>query len=330
MKKYLFALALVVILLVATASLASANGGPHGGYTATTDACAGCHRAHTAVGPGLLVETSTQALCLSCHGAAGSGADTNVVDGVYVQGRNAVDTTGDPNTANNGNLLGGGFTNYKLAATTSTHLSDGTALLAWGNGVDRGATATLGAGNGLDCASCHDPHGSTNYRILRTTVNALPVVVAQVDEDTAKPCVGPGCLKDYDTEQWGAGQSQLCAACHSSYHRVNAGQGSTLDGTTYTHRVDMQWDAAFAGAANPESAGMGGYTLPLALTNNPAAGDGVVVCQTCHLPHGTSSAMTGFAAGTYDPAGATGPIPSGDSALLRIDNRGVCEVCHQK
>lgn len=313
MRKYIFALLVAVALILVLAGAASANGGPHGGYTATTDACAGCHRAHTAVGPKLLVQTSTFALCTSCHGNSGTGADSNVIDGIWLEGRNATDTTGDANTAINANLLGGGFTNYKLVATTSNHDVAGTVLNAWGNGVNRGVSATLGAGNELDCASCHDPHGSGNYRIINATVNGVAVSVQQVDE---------GVAKDYDTEQWGTGQSSFCAACHNSYHKTLAGQGSTLDNGTYTHRIDM------ANAPAVETVGFGGYTLPLGETGTQNR----VVCQTCHLPHGTSAAMSGFASGTYDPdgAGPMGPVPAGDSSLLRIDNRGVCEVCHQK
>jgi hypothetical protein len=71
------------------------------------------------------------------------------------------------------------------------------------------------------------------------------------------------------------------------------------------------------GNVNPETAGFQGYTLPLA---NSGQGD-QVVCTTCHLPHGTSAAQ--------DINSASANI-TGDSSLLRIDNRGVCEVCHQK
>jgi len=66
---------------------ALADGGPHvaatnsgvGGLTA--DSCAGCHRAHTAQGALLLVQDQST-LCLACHGATGTGATTNVENGV--------------------------------------------------------------------------------------------------------------------------------------------------------------------------------------------------------------------------------------------------------
>ncbi|MFQ5575740.1 MAG: cytochrome c3 family protein [Anaerolineae bacterium] len=308
MKKLLLITTLALVLVLAVVGMASANGGPHGGYTATTDACAGCHRAHTATGPKLLIETSTYALCISCHGNAGSGANTNVEDGYYLASRDdaaANGNVGAANTPDNSALLGGGFVNYGGNAVTSSHDPSGATDLAWGNGVARGSTAALAAGN-LTCASCHDPHGSANYRIIKATVNGNAVAVAQVDE---------GAAKDYDTEQWGTGQSNVCAACHDDYHKTAVGQGSILDGASYTHRIDMGY--SYGGNNNPETVGMGGYTLPLAETGT----NNTVACQTCHLPHGTASTMAGFASG----AG-----PAADSALLRLDNRGVCEVCHQK
>ena len=215
-------------------------------------------------------------------------------------------------------MLGGGFTNTAGLAVTSSHDPTGAETQAWGDGSNRGVLGAAMA-NSLTCASCHDPHGSTNYRIMKTTVNGNAVAMALVDEGAAN--------KDYDTEQWGTGQSSICAACHTAYHQTAAGQGSTLDAGTYTHRVDMAWNTAFAGAVNPETVGMGGFTLPLAETGV----NDLVVCQTCHMPHGSSSAMTGFADGGPTGAGVVpGNTTATDSALLRLDNRGTCEVCHQK
>ncbi len=320
MKKWIWILVLVFALTLVVVVPVSANGGPHGGYNATTDACAGCHRAHTATGPKLLVASSTYALCITCHGAAGSGANTNVEDGIYLSSRDDSLFNGDvgaANTPDNASLLGGGFVNYGGQPVTSTHDPTGSTAAAWGNGVARGSTANLADGN-LTCASCHDPHGSNNYRIIKETINGVAVTVSQVDE---------GAAKDYDTEQWPANVSNVCKACHTSYHVTRAGSGhdNTDNGTgnadygadisTYAHRIDMPF--TYGSNQNPETTGFNGYTLPLA---DSAGGQYLVVCQTCHLPHGTSAQMTNAA---LDPN-------TNDSALLRLDNRGVCEVCHQK
>ncbi len=303
MKKLLLVAIVTLALALAMAGVAFADGGPHGGYTATTDACAGCHRAHTASGPRLLIDVSTYDLCMACHGSTGAGANTNVDDGVYLATRD--DAASDENwgavNADTNILLGGGFAFYDGAAVSSLHTSDGSDVAAWGNGGGRGTTTDLA--EALSCASCHDPHGSPNYRIMNETINGYAVVAALVDEGMAN--------KDYDTEQWGAGTSSICAACHGDYHLVAAGQGSILDNGTYTHRIDMAYN--YGGNNNPETVGLAGNFLPLAEVDQ-------VVCMTCHLPHGTAATMTGL---------ATGPN-TGDSDLLRLDNRGVCEVCHQK
>jgi predicted CXXCH cytochrome family protein len=321
-KRVLIVIVVGLILAFATTGLALANGGPHGGFTATTDACAGCHRAHTATGPNLLMVSSGYDLCITCHGSTGSGANTNVDDGYYLSSRDDDGGNydhGAANTPDNAHLLGGGFVNYQGAAVTSIHSPDSAEIAAWGNGVARGSLADIT--EPLNCASCHDPHGSPNYRIINEVVNGVSVSVAQVDEGDAN--------KDYDTEQWGAGTSSLCAACHGAYHVTRSGSGSDNrdnsmgnddyggDISTFAHRIDMPY--TFGANQNPETVGMGGYYLPLAESDQ-------VVCMTCHLPHGTSTTMVGNA----DNGGLPGETSATDSALLRIDNRGVCEVCHQK
>jgi predicted CXXCH cytochrome family protein len=323
-KRVLLVIVAGLILAFGATGLALANGGPHGGYTATTDACAGCHRAHTATGPNLLMVPSGYDLCISCHGATGTGANTNVDDGYYLSSRDDVGGDydhGAANTPNYASLLGGGFVNYRGLVVTSIHSPNSQEIAAWGNRVARGSLANLS--EALNCASCHDPHGSPNYRIINAQINGVNVSVAQVDE---------GAAKDYDTEQWGAGMSAICAACHGAYHvtRPDSGSFNRDDGagnvdyggdiSTFAHRVDMPYN--FGGNQNPETVGLSGYTLPLAESGTANR----VVCMTCHLPHGTSASM----AGNADLGGLPGETSATDSALLRIDNRGVCEVCHQK
>lgn len=193
MKKLLLALALGVLLVLAIAATATADNGPHGGFAATTDACASCHRLHSAkYGSNALLIMDPEALCLSCHD--GSGAGTDVVDGVYMQsGSDAF--TGVPGShvegADGASLFAGGFTNALMATTwsgatttnpafdavskntTSTHGMSagatwqlGVAGTVWGSG----ANGTVGNGGTwvLECTSCHDPHGNAGYTNLTT------------------------------------------------------------------------------------------------------------------------------------------------------------------
>jgi len=291
----------VLLLLSAMGGAASANGGPHTGYTTSNGECVWCHRANSAIGSQSLVVQNPTTLCLSCHGA-GLGANTNVVDGVYLSSRD--DAAGNANigaahTPDGASLLGGGFVTYQGKPVTSKHDVMGDWTTAWGNGGVRGETSLLDSP--LTCISCHDPHGSDNYRLLRESINGRLVRVEAVDEGNAK---------DYDTEQWGAGTDTLCLACHEAYNVTTPGSGSDpalVASGGYAHRVGMPYN--YNGNANPETEGFNGYHLPLAESGN---GD-LVVCMTCHLPHGTAAQMSN----------------GGDSHLLRLDNDAVCQVCHQ-
>ena len=160
--------------LATWATPASANAGPHGGYTLTTSACAGCHRAHTAEAANLLKTDSVYSLCTSCHGGLVS---TDVVHGV-LQGA----TNTDGSTPRK--LNGGGFVQQDGANVTSRHKVEEVPI----NGTPFvGDTAAFGSQNGdgtptgdvgtgvvgtLECTSCHNPHGSTNYRILNDSSGA--------------------------------------------------------------------------------------------------------------------------------------------------------------
>ncbi len=197
-----------------------ADGGPHvasansGVSTLTTDGCAGCHRAHTAQGSNLLAASDEEALCLSCHGAAGTGATTDVESGVQYTLAN--DGTGTEPVL--GALRDGGFVEARIdsadparltyltshgptpalsnhakvavlaagQAVTSAHLDlDGAGGVvatgvAWGNidgtpGVTFDATDNPGGTvDGMTCTSCHNPHGNGNYRILNPIPEADP------------------------------------------------------------------------------------------------------------------------------------------------------------
>ncbi len=281
---------------------AQADNGPHGVYAADTDACAGCHRTHTASNPTLLVAAGS-ALCYTCHGSAATGADTNVTDGIYLE-RDATAETPAEGVLNRG-LKGGGFTNvlmdtnqdgtFTSRPVTSAHDNDHP--IAWGNGaVGSGPGAS---GFALTCLSCHDPHGNGNYRSLKPIPDGsgAPTPVYVLDEaPKTYTVVSP--VNDYLGENYGNRAAELtswCSQCHTRYN-APAGSGHISSGDpifTYRHATDS------------------------------------VPCVRCHVAHGT-------AAVTADPAGVNVLYPDGSAAatdaerssLLRLDDRRVCYGCH--
>ncbi len=142
--------------------------------------------------------------CNACHGDAAPGASTNVASGVFDSGPSAASTVTTPNASGangvtdggvsvattyqtdstfNAPLNGGGFnrmpdpyawqtsTSVSYKATSSAHKMDVTGPL-WGAGA---SPQTFGGTVGLTCTDCHDPHGQSNYRLLKASVNGVTV-----------------------------------------------------------------------------------------------------------------------------------------------------------
>ena len=423
------AIVLIALALVAIPSVALGNYAIHGNYVTDTDACAGCHRAHTSVSTitwadadtagvnhsALLVTSATEMwqFCYACHDATSQGADTNVQTGIY-EGTL-------PGNQQFGILNGGGFDSLDQTPTTSTHMYKGSGWGAYGGGyfgtganfaadysnAGQGVDAFMtGTGNEIkmDCATCHDPHGSPNYRILKTVVNGNTVgqYVPTADPDNPDPdgfvsSVEPGWpingfrlhtqypayQPSYTTAMYAKGYDMLvadgsastginatkgmsgwCAGCHNTYlgpvtthtktnslgvstdyqslaSTYNAGDGSGL-GLRHKHPINVELTTYHG----PDKASMivTDQVLPLAndLSELGAPSNQAsdwIECLTCHRAHGTAAAMIGYAsnagaASVVDTDGvarnnfpAQNPVPS---ALLRYDNRGVCERCHNK
>ncbi len=309
MKTRLLFMALFSLSTLFLAGTALADNGPHGGYTATTDACAGCHRAHTAPSANLLLD-AVPGLCYTCHGNAGAGADTNVVSGLYLE--RDIETETPAEGVHNQGLRGGGFQTALMDTdaltatvavampTTSSHLADGSTGTAWGNGAINAVFDPGVAGFGLSCVSCHDPHGGGTYRILRPIPTdsgaAAPSVVA---DEVAKNYTVTDPANDYMSEDYGLRGSQIgswCSQCHTRY-LATSGSGHTDSG-----------DAIFSYRHS---------------TTN-------VNCLRCHVAHGSVANMgaDSFSGNVLWPDTANTPNGDARSSLLRMDNRGVCAYCH--
>ncbi len=142
--------------------------------------------------------------CNACHGDTAPGASTNVASGVFDSGPSAASSVATPNASGangvtdggvsvatmyqtastfNAPLNGGGFnrmpdpyawqtsTSVSYKATSSAHKMDVTGPL-WGAGA---SPQQFGGTVGLTCTDCHDPHGQSNYRLLKASVNGVTV-----------------------------------------------------------------------------------------------------------------------------------------------------------
>ncbi len=331
MRRLVYVAAISLAMFGLGSAPAWADNGPHvptKGQTAV-DRCAGCHRAHTAQATYLLRDAQP-ALCYTCHGSGAGGASTDVRDGVGY--------TGFERGTPAGALRGGGFEfalinsgaatkeinpangrsmNQHIPvlasgqAATSSHNVDGSMQTAWGNGA-------IGSGAGtqisLRCGSCHDPHGNGNYRILRAVpeesgvATASGITIADTSnkiyttsdywntDDTTLPAnvtVGTATVTPFI-----ANISAWCTTCHTRY-LAPSGSYKTDSGDPvymYRHRTDVNTKQ---GGAN---------------------------CITCHVAHGSNAVMDGTNSKQVAFPDATSKL--GDSKLLRVDNRGTCNMCH--
>jgi predicted CXXCH cytochrome family protein len=405
MRKITIALAIAVAasVLLLTPGIALANFAIHGGYPMETDACAGCHRAHTAASgitwtnddgdqrSALLLGTADEVFefCLTCHGDDAAGAATNVISGVYEATEHG--TLGAP-------LNGGGFDRVGGMPTTSNHTFNGGSWGAWGGGeTGREGIITTGYGNQIvmSCSSCHDVHGSSNYRILKDTVNGVRVggydsTLVTVDNPSPSPenpsptpfvisnepgfpvngwlLHEPGAAQvagytpNYTTPMYAKapgedvekGISAWCRACHTQYMTITGTTSDdTLAGDFFTGTVDENgaYDAndgfgfvtrhrhpvnsellSFKNAGRPV---IDPQLIPTAYTPGEDWDQAWVDCLSCHVSHGSAKTMSGFANvwDSTDPeedSGVGGVDPANSSALLRLNDRHVCQECHNK
>lgn len=316
MKKAALAGVVTVAALIAVAfafggsQTALADAGPHiaTGSDATPDKCAGCHRIHTGQNEYLLKEAgSIEDFCYSCHGNGGPGSDLAVQEGKYYGFGSGAPYGGK---ATFGALRGGGFETALIDTddptpdfigrltvaepTQSWHTIDGTtAGTLWGNG----ALGTAGAGPSytLDCASCHNPHGNGQYRILRPAPEGSGATAVVVTDQPNPKNYG---INNHLYMGGDVSLSQIsswCATCHTRYRATStAATGDSI--YAYRHRSD--------GSSNR-------------------------ACITCHASHGTNALMTGpYSSAVEWPAGGAGTTDNNNSRLLKMNNRGICIKCH--
>ena len=241
------------------------------------------------------------------------------------------------------------------AKTTSAHLklADATFAtqpgIAWGNGPDVSTgTGFPGPKVSLACGTCHNPHGNGMYRILNPIPDpnglATPLAAAVNVPDGPTPAASLGGeTRNYTVIQTdAAGSTPLYLA--SDVAKVN----NASAGDYWHQRVP--WTSSNRGDYdNPIGAadktifktqitawcstchtryyqsGFGKKTADAIFTYRHDTTSSRP-CTTCHVAHGSNAAMTGDYSSTAPYPGGTPPSPS--SRLLKVDNRGTCQMCH--
>lgn len=248
---------------------------------------------------------------------------------------------------------------------TSAHMRlDGAAGVTatntlWGNGP-LGSTST-GPIVELECTSCHNPHGNGRYRILNPipapavvsgsftsvadpgvtvtdatapaggltrnyTVIDAPDVSAVGADPTAgdywrlyRPWDGP---PTYDPQNPDADGHGIVPATSEFGDQPAGTVGATWRGqiTAWCAACHTRYPAPRSAATSPSIDAVYTYRHQTNQTE----------CTQCHVAHGSNAVMAGSYSGTFtypvEPGGT--PLSGPSSRLLKIDNRGTCEACH--
>ena len=264
---------LTVALICACLAPARAFAIPHGGFTAYTVSCQSCHPSHSAeTGSDLaLLRRNETELCYACHDGLGSVYDVKSSFGTSeapaVSAHPVSDETltcASCHTPHFGPEQG----NPRSLAVGPSHETSGNAVcgVCHGEGSslpsgDLVTTFTASAhdvtasappsGTNIRCLACHQPHGSSNLAILRTSLTSLSGATYTVSVTAT------------------SGPRPLCEGCHDAPR--NGYPGTAAYGATkHGSRLDSLVGSLSAAAQYP------GVTQP--------AGD----CEQCHAPHGTA------------------------------------------
>ncbi len=313
--------------------------------------CQGCHTMHNSqdgalVDPDspdgndfLLVDASPSDVCLGCHA-------TRLGAVFAVDPLNPAPQRGGGNfiflTEDNINDAHGGATN-PVSGDAAGHNLD-----APGYGLSTDATLTTSPGGAfpaslMGCTSCHDPHGTSAFRLLYGAgrsvqgifnfVNAAPTAVGISLFGAPE---GPANHTAYQS-----GKSLWCANCHGDFHNTSYPtvlrhpSGAAI-GATIATRYGLYNGTAQYGTGNPATSYLPQvpYEDPAMTTSGTGApsGSSRVMCTTCHRAHGSSAMDAGrwdfsvtFLSEDGDESGSYEiPDPYSDPG----NQRSLCNKCH--
>ncbi len=265
------------------ALLAGVRKGPHGNFGATTGTCRTCHDVHAAAGTSLLVASTIEDVCGSCHDGTGG-------TGVYgvVKARTGAEPTAGHRVGQT-NIVPGGDP------------AGGPAVVGFS-----------GADAMLTCTDCHSPHDSgTVAPFTGDRLRSTPERDTTYTTKTNRLLKAQPTGADSAVAAYGAG---WCAGCHKGrlgQHAEDSGlmrDHPVMADDTYTY--DEVPVVTGVGAITTELGSLGqsnrGYVMP-----GPALGEPTVktplqegsapLCQQCHedarnagpVVRGTNPTLTG-------------------------------------
>jgi len=334
---------LSALLIVAAPAMAFHDGG-------VAD-CAGCHTMHNSqdgalVDPDspngnawLLKDSTPSEVCLGCHatrlGASFSadplapGTDYGSGDFVFLTEDNLNDGHGGASNPITGDAAG-----HNINAPSFGVGPDATLTTSPGGSFPAGA---------MECSSCHDPHGTTDFRLLygagRVVQNGVATFTEAAPVAVGLPIFGGGESNTNHTA-YQSGMSAWCGNCHGDFHANNTKlihpAGETLGGTIaqnynlYNGTEDITGGTqatAYLAAVPFEDP-----TTTTSGTGGPGAAS-QVSCISCHRAHATSAPDMGrwdFAVTLLAEDGAESGSYAIPDPYNSPNQRSLCNKCHVK
>ena len=300
---------------------------PHGYYKSNPDLCGNCHYTHSALGPRLLSEVNADRMCVTCHDGTQSKYDVlrgkirgPVSEAVYKDSTTGT-VYGDiyratwfDSIAGPYGSVEGSMVQQSVYVPTSRHDLNIYNYAAPGQNFENIETADAR----LSCSSCHDPHGSENYRNLRPNMNVLNDANPPLINVEAYAVTDSG----YERENtvYVEGAVEFCGACHSDF---NQGAGSSREAISTTDQPGMKLsNASMHMYMHPVNVSAQyvtktAYAVPVPV--DLPYENGKIICQTCHYTHGTTNTGEHIRRDGFK-----------STCLKRFNETEGCEACHDK
>jgi predicted CXXCH cytochrome family protein len=360
-----------LLLVVAAVILAAPVMAFHDGGVAH---CNGCHTMHNSQNnlpmnvptggpqllpgfgyPDLLLYANKTDLCLDCHDGDGSyhvwsadptapssSAQRGGGDFVFLEEDNINDGHGGGSSPILGESAG-------HSVISGIHGTVADSMLSYAPGGSYPAAD-------MACTSCHDPHGTSAYRILYQSGQSSDYSSGTIDWDATWVADGKsvfaGAESDTSHNAYISGSSDWCANCHGDFH-ASSGNLVHPSGEVFDTR-EFQVYNSYRGTSNcidnPPNGGPCGNgtavdayyalvpfedsTATTASTAGPT-GSSKVVCVSCHRAHATSAPDAGrwdfnvtFLETDDGVASGSWAIPAG--AYSDVNQRSLCNKCHSQ